>query len=130
MPAKNLEAIQRLPHVAVVSAVIQKLSTAGKIEVLYGIDYPSFNALKPFVYVSGGPFQGPYDVIVDDVFASSDGGHKVGDTISIMDHPFASRASWNTARRAQAAAHRYHGPVDGRRRQGVALLHQMRRSGQ
>jgi len=37
---------------------------------------------------SGGPFQGPYDVIVDDVFASSDGGHKVGDTISIMDHPF------------------------------------------
>ena len=88
MPAKNLEAIQRLPHVAVVSAVIQKLSTAGKIEVLYGIDYPSFNALKPFVYLSGGPFQGPYDVIVDDVFASSDGGHKVGDTISIMDHPF------------------------------------------
>jgi putative ABC transport system permease protein len=88
MPAKNLEAIERLPHVAVASAVIQKLSTAGKVEVLYGIDYPSFNALKPFVYLSGGPFQGPYDVIVDDVFASSDGGHKVGDTIPIMDHPF------------------------------------------
>ena len=88
MPAKNAEAIQRLPHVAVVSAVIQKLSTAGKIEVLYGIDYPSFNALKPFVYLSGGPFEGPYDVIVDDVFASADGGHKVGDTIVIMDHPF------------------------------------------
>jgi len=97
MPAKNLEAIQRLPHVAVVSAVIQKLSTAGKIEVLYGIDYPSFNALKPFVYVPAAVPR-PYDVIVDDVFASSDGGHKVGDTISIMDHPFASRASWNTAR--------------------------------
>jgi putative ABC transport system permease protein len=88
MPAKNIEAIRRLPHVAVASPVIQNLATAGKIEVLYGIDYPSFNALKPFVFVAGGPFQGPYDVIVDDVFANSDGGYHVGDTITIMNHPF------------------------------------------
>ena len=78
MPAKNIEAIRRLPHVAVASPVIQNLSTTGKIEVLYGIDYPSFNALKPFVFLSGGPFQGPYDVIVDDIFASADGGHQGG----------------------------------------------------
>jgi putative ABC transport system permease protein len=82
MPAKNIEAIRRLPHVAVASPVIQNLSTAGKIEVLYGIEYPSFNALKPFVFLSGGPFQGP------DVFAASDGGYRVGDTITIMHHPF------------------------------------------
>jgi len=88
MPVKNIEAIRRLPHVAVASPVIQNLATAGKIEVLYGIDYDSFNALKPFVFLSGGPFQGPYDVIVDDVFANSDGGYKVGDTITIMNHPF------------------------------------------
>jgi putative ABC transport system permease protein len=88
MPIKNIEAIRRLPHVAVVSPVIQNLATVGKIEVLYGIDYASFNALKPFVFVEGGPFQGPYDVIVDDVFARSDHGYRVGDTISIMNHPF------------------------------------------
>jgi putative ABC transport system permease protein len=70
------------------SPVIQKLNTTGKIEILYGIDYPSFNALKPFVFLSGGPFQKPDEVMVDDVFASADGGHRVGDTIVIMDRPF------------------------------------------
>ncbi len=88
MPVKNIEAIRHLPHVAVASPVIQNLSTVGKIEVLYGIDYASFNALKPFVFEKGGPFQGPDDVIIDDVFASSDGGYHVGDTIRIMNHSF------------------------------------------
>jgi putative ABC transport system permease protein len=88
MPAKNIEAIRKLPHVAVASPVIQHLNTAGSIEVLWGIDYPSFNALKPFVFVAGGPFQGPAEVIADDVFARADGGHKVGDTIQVMNHPF------------------------------------------
>ena len=72
----------------VVSPVNQKFSTAGKIEILYGIDYDSFNALKPFAYVAGGKFEHPDDVIVDDVFASSDKGYHVGDTITILKHPF------------------------------------------
>lgn len=88
MPVKNIEAIRRLPHVAVASPAIQLLTTTGKIEVLYGIDYASFNALRPFVFIEGGPFQGPYDVIVDDVFARSDRGYRVGDTVTIMNHPF------------------------------------------
>jgi putative ABC transport system permease protein len=88
MPAKFADAIRKLPHVTVVSPVIQKLNTAGKIEILYGIDYDSFNALKPFVFISGGPFQGPNDVIVDDVFASSDKGYHVGDTLKILGRPF------------------------------------------
>ncbi|HET7102532.1 MAG TPA: ABC transporter permease, partial [Terracidiphilus sp.] len=67
MPIKNIEALRGLPHVTVVSPVVQHLNTAGSVEVLWGIDYKSFNALRPFVYVSGGPFQGPNDVIVDDV---------------------------------------------------------------
>ena len=88
MPAKFAEPIRKLPHVAVVSPVIQKLSTSGKIEILYGIDYPSFNALKPFVFVSGGPYTGPADVIVDDVFAGSGKGYHVGDTITVTNHKF------------------------------------------
>ncbi len=88
MPARNVEAIRRLPHVSVASPVIQLLTTNGKIEVLYGIDYASFNALKPFTFIEGGPFQGPYDVIVDDVFANSDKGYRVGDTILFWNHPF------------------------------------------
>jgi putative ABC transport system permease protein len=88
MPAVWAEVIRKLPHVAVASPVIQKFNAIGKIEILYGIEYPSFNALKPFVFVSGGPFQGPDDVIIDDIAASADGGHRVGELISILDHPF------------------------------------------
>src|ERR1035438_6912289 len=61
MPIKFAEAVRKLPHVAVVSPVNAKLVTAGKIEVIDGIDYATFDALKPFVYLSGGPFQGPDD---------------------------------------------------------------------
>jgi putative ABC transport system permease protein len=60
----------------------------GSVEILYGIDYPSYNALKPFIWVAGGPFQRPYDVIIDDVWARKDGGHHLGDTVEILNHPF------------------------------------------
>ena len=88
MPAGWAEVIRKLPHVAVASPVIQKFNASGKIEILYGIEYPSFNALKPFVFVSGGPFQGPDDVIIDDIAANADGGHRVGESITILDQPF------------------------------------------
>ena len=88
MSVKLTDVFRRLPHVAVASPVISDFSMAGSVEILYGIDYASYNALKPFVYVSGGPFQGPYDVIVDDVFSRAGKGHAVGDTIKILDHPF------------------------------------------
>jgi putative ABC transport system permease protein len=88
MPVKIVDVLRKLPHVVEASLVNQKLNTAGKIEILYGIDYPSFNALKPFVFVAGGPFTGPNDVMVDDVFAGSDKGYHVGDTIQILGHPF------------------------------------------
>jgi putative ABC transport system permease protein len=88
MPIKIVDVLRKLPHVAVASPVNQKFSTAGKIEILYGIDYDSFAAMKPFEFVAGGPFQGPSDVIVDDLFANSDKGYHVGDTIPILNHSF------------------------------------------
>jgi putative ABC transport system permease protein len=88
IPIITADVLRGLAHVTVVSPVNNKFSTVGKIEILYGIDYDSFEALKPFVYLAGGKFQGPNDVIVDDVFASSDKGYRVGDTITILKHPF------------------------------------------
>ncbi len=88
MSAKLAGFLGQLPHVAVASPVISDFSMAGTVEVLYGIDYASYNALKPFVFLSGGPFQGPYDAIVDDVFARAGNGHGVGDTVTILNHPF------------------------------------------
>jgi putative ABC transport system permease protein len=88
MPVKDEEALVKLPHVTVVSPAIQKISTSGGVEILYGIDYQSFNALKPFVFLAGGPFQGPNDAIVDSVLAGSGKGYRVGNTIAIMGQPF------------------------------------------
>jgi len=83
---KVADVIARQPHVAAVAPVIWQLNTGGRLEVIYGIDLPSYQALGgEFNYLSGGPFQQPNDVLVDDYFASSTGA-KVGDTIEILNH--------------------------------------------
>ena len=86
LPQVDAKALLTLPHIAGVSPAITHLNTNGNLEILYGIDYDSFNALKPFQFVEGGKFTGPNDVIVDTVFA--DGKYHVGDTIPILDQPF------------------------------------------
>ncbi|MGA9071256.1 MAG: ABC transporter permease [Terracidiphilus sp.] len=88
MPARIAEVFRKMPHVAVASPVITNFNMSGSVEILYGIDYTSYNALKPFTWVAGGPFEKPNDVIIDDIWARKDGGHKVGDTIEILNHPF------------------------------------------
>jgi putative ABC transport system permease protein len=88
VPAKVADVLRKLPHVAAAAPVITDLSTAGSVETIWGIDYQSYNALRPFTFLSGGPFTGPNDVIVDDFFSRADHGHHVGDTIPIKGHPF------------------------------------------
>ena len=90
MSAKLAGFLATLPHVAVAAPVIQNFAMGDSLEILYGIDYTSFNALKPFVFVAGGPFQGPYDVLVDDVWARTGAGHHVGETVLIqsLHHQF------------------------------------------
>jgi putative ABC transport system permease protein len=86
--AKVADVLARLPHVTVAAPVAMQLTTGKSLETIYGIDYKSFNALRPFIFLSGTAFQHPFDVIVDDVFAHSDKGYKVGDEIPIMNHQF------------------------------------------
>ena len=93
MPIRDEEVLQKLPHVTVVSPAIQKISTNGSLEILYGIDFDSFNELKPFVFLSGAKFQGPNDAIIDDVFAGGKNPatgkpYIVGDTVKILGQPF------------------------------------------
>ncbi len=79
--------LAQLPHVKVVSPVIWQLTTTKNLEVIYGIDLKSFEALDPFRFLHGGPFQGPNDCLVDDYFAQSQ--HvRVGDTLEILNHHF------------------------------------------
>jgi putative ABC transport system permease protein len=74
------------PRVRVVSPVV--LQTTNNVEVLYGIDLPTFEALGgPMRYLEGHGFQKPYDMIVDEYYAAS---HKLhaGDKVRVLDHDF------------------------------------------
>lgn len=81
------EVLGRTPHVVSAVPVIWWF-TQKPLEIIYGIDLASYDTLPPkFRYLSGGPFQGRYDVIVDDFFAGMYH-KKVGDTTKILDHDF------------------------------------------
>jgi putative ABC transport system permease protein len=80
--------LAKLPHVVSVAPVVTQVSTAGALEVIAGIDLKSYESLSgPFRYLQGGPFQGPDDALVDDLYAKSK--HvKIGDPIEILNHNF------------------------------------------
>jgi putative ABC transport system permease protein len=83
VPLKIADVLRKMNHVAVVSPVIWQLNTSGALEVIYGIDINSFQQLRPFQFLAGGPFEHPDDVIVDDYFATSKN-VKVGDRVKIL----------------------------------------------
>jgi putative ABC transport system permease protein len=85
---KIAEKLRQLDHVVAVAPVVTQLSTAGNLEVIDGIDLQSFEAMGgPFHYLSGGPFTGPNDMLIDDYIASSKK-LKVGDNIDTLNHQF------------------------------------------
>lgn len=76
------------PHVVAVSPVVLQFISGGSVEVIYGIDPSSFEAVGgPFRYIEGGPFQGPDDMVVDDYFAAGKNVH-VGASVEILNHKF------------------------------------------
>ena len=85
---KVADVLAGLPHVTVAAPINAKLSLGASVENIFGIDYKTFNALRPFTFVSGGPFQQPNDVIIDDFQAASGPKYKVGDTIKVLGKPF------------------------------------------
>lgn len=88
IPARNVEAFRKLPHVTIATPVIEHTVVGASLEIIFGVEFDSYNALRPFTFLEGTPFQGPHDVIVDDVYAASDHGHHVGETIKILGDPF------------------------------------------
>ncbi len=80
--------LAKLPHVMAVAPVVSHVSASGTLEVIAGIDLKSYERLSgPFRYLEGGPFIGPKDVLVDDLFARSK--HvNVGDEIEVLNNNF------------------------------------------
>ncbi|HZD07581.1 MAG TPA: ABC transporter permease, partial [Candidatus Limnocylindrales bacterium] len=80
--------LRKQPHVVAVSPVVLQVTSTTNIEIIYGIDLESFQALGgPMRYLQGGPFTGPDDMIVDDLFAESNKVH-VGNTVNVLNHAF------------------------------------------
>ena len=75
--------LAQVPHVNVSAPV--NIQITGSLDNIYGIDFKTFNALAPFVFLSGGPFQQPFDIIVDEYAAA---GKKVGDSITVLNSGF------------------------------------------
>jgi putative ABC transport system permease protein len=85
---KVADVLRKMPHVKVVSPIVWQINSSGGLEVIDGIDIANFEELGgPFHYVKGGPFQGPYDMLVDD-FIARQRHLKVGDTTSILNNQF------------------------------------------
>ncbi len=75
------EKIGELPGVDEVAPTLI-LTEPKNLIMVYGIDYKRFNALsRGFLYRAGRPFESPDEAIADDII-------KVGDSITLLNHPF------------------------------------------
>jgi len=89
MPIKTGDLLREVPHVLAVAPVLFMFNAQGGINTIYGIEMASFDRVTGgFVYHgSGGPLQGPYDILVDDLYAQANR-TKVGQKITLLDHEF------------------------------------------
>lgn len=88
MPIKIQDVLAKLPHVTLVSPVVTQVNSSGTLEIIAGIDLKSYEGLSGgFRYIEGEPFRGPYDTLVDDLFAKSKHS-KVGDSLEILNTKF------------------------------------------
>ena len=88
MPIKIGDLLAKLPRVLAVAPTLFLVNSVQSLTIIYGIDIASFDHVSGgFVYHSGGPFQAPYDILVDDVYAKSHHS-KVGQTINLLNHDF------------------------------------------
>ncbi len=88
MPVQIGDRLAQIPHVMAVAPVLFLFNTHGGINLIYGIDLPSFNRVSGgFDYLKGGSFANPYDILVDDWYARAND-VKVGQTLTLLNHNF------------------------------------------
>ncbi|MGC1087774.1 MAG: FtsX-like permease family protein [Candidatus Acidiferrum sp.] len=88
VPATIANAVARLPYVAAVSPVLLQTNMGKGLNVVWGIDTPSFDSVTGgFAYIAGGPMSNPQDILVDDLYARANN-LKVGQTLNLLNHDF------------------------------------------
>src|SRR5207249_4075951 len=88
MPVKLGDEIRKLPAVEAVAPVQVLMNAEGGIEVVFGIDPKSFDAVSGgFSWHQGGMFKDPKEIVVDDLWANAKSAH-VGDTVELLNQKF------------------------------------------
>jgi putative ABC transport system permease protein len=88
MSIKYRDVLAKLPRVLAVAPALIQMNYERSLSLIYGIEQASFDSVSGgFVYHSGGPFQAPYDILVDNIYAKAQ--HvKVGQTLHLLNHDF------------------------------------------
>jgi len=88
VPATIANAVAKLAYVAAVSPVLLQTNVGKGLNVIWGIDTPSFDSVTGgFSFIAGGPMSNPEDVLVDDLYARANN-LKVGQTVNLLNHDF------------------------------------------
>lgn len=86
MPQGVVAKVAEQPYVAAAAGVLTQGTDL--LNYITGLDLAQFDKLSGgFHFVSGGPFQGPNDVMVDSFYAKQHNDH-VGQTITILKNPW------------------------------------------
>lgn len=88
MSEKLVEFVESQPHVALATGVtVQPLERINRIT---GVDFARYNEMAKFRFLEGGPFQEPYDAIVDEFYARQRNMH-VGDKLEVVGRDWTVR---------------------------------------
>jgi putative ABC transport system permease protein len=86
MPIKIADKLREMKYVRSVAPALLQFNSTGGVEIIYGIDSASFNAVSGgFVFYAGRDLQGPDDLLVDDWQAKAKR-LKVGDKYTLLNH--------------------------------------------
>jgi len=86
MSARVAEKIDEQPHVKLSAGVLQQGTDL--FNYVTGVDLAQFDRLSGgFHFLSGGPFQGPDDVLVDEFYAKQNK-LRVGGTVNLLNRPW------------------------------------------
>jgi putative ABC transport system permease protein len=88
MPVAIGDRIRQLDGVKAVTPVQTLANSSAGLEIIYGIEPESFVAMgEGFIWHKGRLFNGPDEVVVDDIYASAKR-VTVGDTVELVGHMF------------------------------------------
>jgi putative ABC transport system permease protein len=88
MPLAIQDKLREIDNVDLIAPVQTLVNSSAGLEVIYGIEPASFEAMgQGFIWHQGGMFKDPDDIVVDDIYATAKK-VTVGDKVQLLGHTF------------------------------------------